>query len=188
MRIFTYNQKMKHCSFFLLMFAPLLIQMSHAGLHSKQELKSTEQSETKRTPISQTGAQLDLVQYIDPKNPEKLIEYGVVEMFFRSAIGQKRVKSIKLEVPSFGKTSGNLGKTHDIVIENPDLSKGVKFKIDPDVATILWTLHKKKLTFPTKVLLEGENQYSMVPQENDIKIGETKTHSKEILDTPKVEQ
>jgi len=176
--------KYKITLFCILFYTASFISKAVAQVHQNKKDESVEAIEP-RTPepkVSESAAQLHLVQYNNPENPEKLVEYGVLEVNFKSSIPKgKRIKSIKIEVPSGEKSSGLFGKSKEIVVENPNLANSVKFKMDSIQASILWGLHEKKHTLPIKILYEGDSDYILVPQENDIKIEKTKIYGIEAI-------
>lgn len=126
------------------------------------------------TPISQSAAQLQVAQVDDPQNPGRLSEYGLLRVKIQGAAAAK-IKALKIVIPAYGESvDAFIGKSRDIIIEKPDFSGKIEFKVDQTTAEILWVLHdKRNMSLPVYALLEGSEQFVQIPQNNNLVIEPT---------------
>jgi hypothetical protein len=125
-------------------------------------------------PFAQLSAQLQVAQVYDPEHPTQLIQYGLLRVRLQGESSSK-IKSIKIEVPALGESTDTIiGKMKDVIIENPDISHTIEFKVNQPTAEILWVLHdKQNMSFPVYVLSEGSDRYQQLSQSDSFTVEPT---------------
>ncbi len=67
-----------------------------------------------------------------------------------------------------------IDKMNNIILEKPDISSKVEFKVDQITVELLWVLHDKhNMSFPIYVLFEDSEQFYQIPQNNNLIIEPT---------------
>lgn len=125
--------------------------------------------------LTQTSAQLVVAQIYDPQDPSQILEYGLLRMGFKTdGLDLKKVRAVKIRIPAPGPSEGLIGPSLEVIVENPDLTKCIEFKVSQLAAEILWVLHDKRhMTFAAQVLLDGEDRYFQIPQDLNLEIKTT---------------